>query len=227
MGLLAVLNEVRGTKLSAKLRNAMAMYDLMKTNPALLSTDWTNADDSRNYLPLFRQVSQEPRPRHARASRRRRAEAIRAPTPATPARGTTGVCTPLPRSSYRAETRPAGRGFRAQDGLLAICAAFPSSGTKNRAPRSSSKPSRTNAFQRMANLRAEKFHSMTQTPEVKQRPRRTRSQHSSSLAWWASSQARNSCRLDAMFTLAGMAVPAPTSTTCISALRRSASRTKL
>lgn len=29
----------------------------------------------------------------------------------------------------------------------------------------------------MANLRAEKFHSMTQTPEVKQRPRRTRSQH--------------------------------------------------
>ena len=94
MGLLAVLNEVRGTKLSAKLRNAMAMYDLMKTNPALLSADWTNADDSRNYLPFFRQVSQEPRPRHARASRRRRAEAIRAPTPATPARGTTGVCTP-------------------------------------------------------------------------------------------------------------------------------------
>lgn len=94
MGLLAVLNEVRGTKLSAKLRNAMAMYDLMKTNPALLSTNWTNADDSRNYLPFFRQVSQEPRPRHARASRRRRAEAIRAPTPATPARGTTGVCTP-------------------------------------------------------------------------------------------------------------------------------------
>lgn len=94
MGLLAVLNEVRGTKLSAKLRNAMAMYDLMKTNPALLSADWTNADDSRNYLPFFRQVSQEPRPRHAWASRRRRAEAIRAPTPATPARGTTGVCTP-------------------------------------------------------------------------------------------------------------------------------------
>ena len=94
MGLLAVLNEVRGTKLSAKLRNAMAMYDLMKTNPALLSADWTNADDSRNYLPFFRQVSQEPRLRHARASRRRRAEAIRAPTPATPARGTTGVCTP-------------------------------------------------------------------------------------------------------------------------------------
>ena len=29
----------------------------------------------------------------------------------------------------------------------------------------------------MANLRAEKFHSMTLTPEVKQRPRRTRSQH--------------------------------------------------
>lgn len=171
MGLLAVLNEVRGTKLSAKLRNAMAMYDPMKTNPALLSTDWTNADDSRNYLPFFRQVSQEPRPRHARASRRRRAEAIRAPTPATPARGTTGVCTPLPQSSYRAETRPAGRGFRAQDGLLAICAAFPSSGTKNRAPRSSSKPSRTNAFQRMANPRAEKLHSMTQTPEGKQRPR--------------------------------------------------------
>lgn len=130
MGLLAVLNEVRGAKLSAKLRNAMAMYDLMKTNPALLSTDWTNADDSRNYLPFFRQVSQEPRPRHARASRRRRAEAIRAPTPATPARGTTGVCTPLPQSSYRAETCPAGRGFRARDGLLAICAAFPSSGTK-------------------------------------------------------------------------------------------------
>lgn len=94
MGLLAVLNEVRGAKLSAKLRNAMAMYDLMKTNPALLSIDWTNADDSRNYLPFFRQVSQEPRPRHARASRRHRAEAIRAPTPATPARGTTGVCTP-------------------------------------------------------------------------------------------------------------------------------------
>lgn len=94
MGLLAVLNEVRGAKLSAKLRNAMAMYDLMKTNPALLSTDWTNADDSRKYLPFFRRVSQEPRPRHARASRRRRAEAIRAPTPATPTRGTTGVCTP-------------------------------------------------------------------------------------------------------------------------------------
>lgn len=53
MGLLAVLNEVRGTKLSAKLRNAMATYDLMKTNPALLSTDWANADDSRNYLPFF------------------------------------------------------------------------------------------------------------------------------------------------------------------------------
>ena len=53
MGLLAVLNEVRGTKLSAKLRNAMAMYDLMKTNPALLSIDWTNADDSSNYLPFF------------------------------------------------------------------------------------------------------------------------------------------------------------------------------
>lgn len=134
---------------------------------------------------------------------------------------------PLPRSSCRAEAHPAGRGFCARDGLLDICAAFPSSGTKNRAPRSPSKPSRANAFQRMANLRAEKFHSMTQTPEVKQRPRRTRSQHSSSLAWWASSQARNSCRLDAMFTLAGMAVPAPTSTTCISALRRSASRTKL
>lgn len=29
----------------------------------------------------------------------------------------------------------------------------------------------------MANLRAEKFHSMTQTPEVKQRPRQTRNQH--------------------------------------------------
>lgn len=134
---------------------------------------------------------------------------------------------PLPRFSCRAEARPAGRGFCARDGLLDICAAFPSSGTKNRAPRSPSKPSRTNTFLRMANLRAEKFHSMTQTPEVKQRPRRTRSQHSSSLAWWASSQARNSCRLDAMFTLAGMAVPAPTSTTCTSALRRSASRTKL
>ena len=62
MGLLAVLNEVRGAKLSAKLRNAMAIYDLMKTNPALLSTDWANADDSRNYLPFFRQVSQEPPP---------------------------------------------------------------------------------------------------------------------------------------------------------------------
>lgn len=74
------------------------------------------------------------------------------------------------RSSCRAETRPAGRGFCARDGLLAICAAFPSSGTKIRAPRSPSKPSRTNAFQRMANLRAEKFHSMTQTPEVKRRP---------------------------------------------------------
>ena len=45
------------------------------------------------------------------------------------------------------------------------------------ARRKPSKPSRANAFQRMANLRAEKFHSMTQTPEVKQRPRRTRSQH--------------------------------------------------
>ena len=171
MGLLAVLNEVRGAKLSAKLRNAMAMYDLMKTNPALLSTDWTNADDSRKYLPFFRRVSQEPRPRHARTPRRRRTEAIRTPAPAMPTRGATSVCTPLPRSSCRAETRPAGRGFRARDGLLAICAAFPSSGTKNRAPRSSSKPSRTNAFQRMANLRAEKLHSMTQTPEGKQRPR--------------------------------------------------------
>lgn len=119
MGLLAVLNEVRGTKLSAKLRNAMAMYDLMKTNPALLSADWTNADDSRNYLPFFRQVSQEPRPRHARASRHRRAEAIRAPTPATPARGTTGVCTPptavfLPRrNAFRWKRFPrAGRSSR-------------------------------------------------------------------------------------------------------------------
>ena len=169
MGLLAVLNEVRGAKLSAKLRNAMAMYDLMKTNPALLSTDWTNADDSRNYLPFFRQVSQEPRPRHARASRRRRAEAIWRRLRRRPQRND-GRLYPLPRSSCRAETRPAGRGFRARDGLLAICAAFPSSGTKNRAPRSSSKPSRTNAFQRMANLRAEKLHSMTQTPEGKQRP---------------------------------------------------------
>ena len=165
--------------------------------------NWTNADDSRNYLPIIWQVSQEPRFRHVRTPRRRRAEAIRAPAPAMPARGATGVCTPPLRSSCRAETRPAGRGFCARDGLLDICAAFPSSGTKNRAPRSPSKPSRTNTFLRMANLRAEKFHSMTQTPEVKQRPRRTRSQHSSSLAWWASSQARNSCRLDAMFTLAG------------------------
>lgn len=56
--------------------------------------NWTNADDSRNYLPIIWQVSQEPRFRHARTPRRRRAEAIRAPAPAMPARGATGVCTP-------------------------------------------------------------------------------------------------------------------------------------
>ena len=58
------------------------------------SANWTNADDSRNYLPIIWQVSQEPRFRHARTPRCRRAEAIRAPAPAMPARGATGVCTP-------------------------------------------------------------------------------------------------------------------------------------
>lgn len=170
MGLLAVLNEVRGTKLSAKLRNAMAMYDLMKTNPALLSADWTNVDDSRNYLTFFSAgESRTPPPsRSGIASSQGRGD--KGADSGDARERNDGRLYPLPRSSCRAETRPAGRGFRARDGLLAICAAFPSSGTKNRAPRSSSKPSRTNAFQRMANLRAEKLHSMAQTPEGKQRP---------------------------------------------------------
>lgn len=171
MGLLAVLNEVRGAKLSAKLRNAMAMYDLMKTNPALLSTDWANADDSRNYLPFFRQVSQEPRPRHARASRRRRAEAIRAPTPATPARGTTGVCTPY-RGLLAAQKRVPLEEVSARGTVFSPFAQLSLPAEQKTARREALRsPSRTNAFQRMANPRAEKLHSMTQTPEGKQRPR--------------------------------------------------------
>lgn len=51
MGLLAVLNEVRGTKLSAKLRNAMAMYDLMKTNPPeSINGGFTSFTDSSWYF---------------------------------------------------------------------------------------------------------------------------------------------------------------------------------
>lgn len=57
---------------------------------------------------------------------------------------------------YRAKPRSSGRRSCARGDLLAICAVFPSSGTKFRAPRSPSNPSRTNAFQRMANLRGKR-----------------------------------------------------------------------
>lgn len=51
MGLLAVLNEVRGAKLSAKLRNAMAMYDLMKTNPPEdIGSEFSSFTDSNWYF---------------------------------------------------------------------------------------------------------------------------------------------------------------------------------
>ena len=51
MGLLAVLNEVRGAKLTAKLRNAMAMSDLMKTNPPeSINGGFTSFTDSSWYF---------------------------------------------------------------------------------------------------------------------------------------------------------------------------------
>ena len=51
MGLLAVLNEVRGTKLSANLRNAMAMYDLMKTSPPEdIGSEFSSFTDSSWYF---------------------------------------------------------------------------------------------------------------------------------------------------------------------------------
>ena len=138
MGLLAVLNEVRGAKLSAKLRNAMAMYDLTKTSPALLSTDWANADDSRNYLTFFSAgESRTPPPSRSGIAPSQGRGDKGADSGDARERNDGRLYPPLPRSSCRAETRPAGRGFRARDGLLAICAAFPSSGWQIRAPRSS------------------------------------------------------------------------------------------
>lgn len=51
MGLLAVLNEARGAKLSPRLRNAMAMYDLMKTNPPEdIGLEFSSFTDSNWYF---------------------------------------------------------------------------------------------------------------------------------------------------------------------------------
>lgn len=51
MGLLTVLDEVGGAKLSPRLRNAMAIYDLMKTNPPeSINGGFTSFTDSSWYF---------------------------------------------------------------------------------------------------------------------------------------------------------------------------------